>query len=194
MELFGDLFIFGDDMKKLFLLCLVLVACSAFNSKKVTYVPVSYDYKDEVNCLAKNIYFEARDQTTKGQIAVALVTINRVESNRFPNSICEVVYQARRYSNGKIIKHKCQFSWYCDGLYDIPRDRIAWKISNVIARAMLRRPGVHIKHFGKKWDMEDFLNGAKFYHRVDVNPYWNHKMIKVMQIGDHIFWKDYLND
>ena len=41
---------------------------------------------------------------------------------------------------------------------------------------------------------KDFLNGAKFYHRIDVDPYWNSKMIKVMQIGDHIFWKDYVNE
>jgi spore germination cell wall hydrolase CwlJ-like protein len=186
------LFIFGDDMKKLILLCIILVSCSAF--KKVTYVPTSYDYQDEVKCLAQNIYFEARDQTTKGQIAVALVTINRVESRQFPNSICKVIHQASRYSNGKLKKHKCHFSWYCDGKSDVPRDRIAWKVSNTIARAMLRKSNIHIKHFGKKWDMKDFLNGAKYYHRIDVNPYWNSKMIKVMQIGDHVFWKDYLND
>ena len=77
---------------------------------------------------------------------------------------------------------------------DVPRDRIAWKVSRTIAKAMLKRPGVSIKHFGKTWDMKDFLNGAKFYHRIDVNPYWNGKMIKVMQIGDHVFWKDYVNE
>ena len=180
-------------MKKLFLLCLVLVSCSAF-SKRVNYVPTSYDYVDEVKCLAQNIYFEARDQTIKGQIAVALVTINRVESRQFPNSICKVIHQASRYSNGKLKKHKCHFSWYCDGLSDIPRDRIAWKVSKTIARAMLGKPGVHIKHFGQKWNMKDFLNGAKYYHRIDVNPYWNRKMLKVVTIGDHIFWKDYVND
>ena len=192
MALFGDSFIFGDDMKKLFLLCLGLVACSAF--KRVTYEPHPFNYKDEVKCLAQNIYFEARDQTTKGQIAVALVTINRVESSRFPNSICKVVYQANKYKSGKLKRNMCQFSWYCDGKSDVPRDRIAWKVSKTIARAMLRRPGVHIKHFGKTWDMKDFLNGAKYYHRIDVNPYWNNKMIKVMQIDDHIFWKDYVNE
>ena len=95
-------------MKKLILLCIILVSCSAF--KRVTYVPASYDYQDEVKCLAQNIYFEARDQKTKGQIAVALVTINRVESRRFPNTVCKVVYQANRYRNGKIKKHMCQFS------------------------------------------------------------------------------------
>ena len=79
-------------MKKLFLLCFIIVgltfpiSCSAF--KRVLYEPHPFEYQDEVKCLAQNIYFEARDQTTKGQIAVALVTINRVESKRFPNSIC----------------------------------------------------------------------------------------------------------
>ena len=179
-------------MKKLFLLCLVLVACSAF--KRVIYEPHPFNYKDEVKCLAQNIYFEARDQTTKGQIAVALVTINRVESRLFPNSICKVVYQANKYRNGKIKRNMCQFSWYCDGKSDVPRNRIAWKVSKTIARAMLRKTGVHIKHFGKEWDMKDFLNGAKFYHRIDVNPYWNNQMIKVLQIGDHVFWKDYVNE
>ena len=181
-------------MKKLFLLCFILVLCTAFSNKRVTYVPQPFEYQDEVKCLAQNIYFEARDQTTKGQIAVALVTINRVESSRFPNSICKVIYQANKYKSGKLKKHKCQFSWYCDGLSDVPRDRIAWKVSRTIAKAMLRRPGVSIKHFGKKWDMKDFLNGAKYYHRIDVDPYWNSKMIKVLQIGDHVFWKDYVNE
>ena len=179
-------------MKKLFLLCLVLVACSAF--KRVTYEPHPFNYKDEVKCLAQNIYFEARDQTTKGQIAVALVTINRVESRQFPNSICKVIHQASRYSNGKLKKHKCHFSWYCDGLSDRPKDKLAWKISMLIARAMLKKPGVTIKRHGEQWEIEDFLHGSTHYHRVDVNPYWNRKMIKVTTIGDHIFWKDYLNE
>ena len=181
-------------MKKLFLLCLILVACSAFGNKRVTYVPTTYDYNDEVKCLAQNIYFEARDQKTKGQIAVALVTLNRVNSKRFPNSVCKVVYQANRYKNGKLKKYKCQFSWYCDGLSDRPRDRLAWKISLLIARAMLLKPGAHIKHYGEEWQMEDFLHGATHYHRKDVNPYWNKRMIKAMIIGDHIFWKDYVNE
>ena len=60
--------------------------------------------------MAKNIYYEARDQTTKGQIAVALVTINRVKSRRFPNSICKVVKQAN-YKNGKLVKDMCSSRW-----------------------------------------------------------------------------------
>jgi len=180
-------------VKKLFLLCLILVSCSAFG-KGVVYKPLLFEYKNEVKCLALNIYFEARDQPTKGQIAVALVTINRVNSKRFPDTICRVIHQASRHKNGKPKRNKCQFSWYCDGISDIPRERLAWKISLLISQAMLQQPGIQIKHYGETWKIEDFLNGAKHYHRVDVNPYWNRKMLKVVTIGDHIFWKDYVND
>ena len=193
MVLFGVLFISGNNMKKLILLCLVLVACSAFG-KRVVYTPAPNEYGNEVNCLAKNIYFEARDQLIKGQIAVALVTINRVKSKRFPNTICRVVQQASRYKNGKPKRNRCQFSWYCDGLADVPKEKIAWGISLLIARAMLKQPGGYITRFGEPWVIDDFLNGATHYHNLDVNPYWNRKMIKVMTIGHHIFWKDYLNN
>ena len=101
MVLFGVLFISGNKMKKIFFLCLILVSCTGF-SKKAPYEPLLYEYKNEVNCLAKNIYFEARDQPTKGQLAVALVTINRAKSKRFPNTICRVIHQASRFKSGKL--------------------------------------------------------------------------------------------
>ena len=183
----------GDKMKKIFLLCLILVSCTGF-SKKAPYEPLLFEYKNEVKCLAQNIYFEARDQPTKGQIAVALVTINRVNSKRFPDTICRVIRQASRYKNGKPKKNKCQFSWYCDGLADVPKEKIAWGISLLIARAMLKQPGGYITRFGEPWVIDDFLKGATHYHNLDVNPYWNRKMLKVVTIGDHIFWNDYLND
>ena len=145
--------------------------------------------KQETECLSKNIYFEARDQVTKGQIAVALVTINRVKSKRFPNTICKVVKQAS-YKNGKVVRNRCHFSWFCDGKSDRPKDLIAWRVSQTIAKAMLEQPGVHIKNYGKRWQVNDFLNGATHYHRVDVHPYWNRNMLKVAIIGDHIFYID----
>ena len=180
-------------MKKIILLCLVLISCTAF-SKRVGYEPKLFEYKNEVKCLAQNIYFEARDQPTKGQIAVALVTINRTKSRRFPNTICKVIRQASRYSNGKLIKNRCHFSWYCDGLSDRPTDKLAWKISMLIARAMFKKPGATIKKHGDQWDIEDFVHGSTHYHRIDVNPNWNRKMLKVTTIGDHVFWKDYLHE
>ncbi len=133
----------------------------------------------EITCLAQNIYFESRDQKLKGQLGVALVTINRVKSKRFPNTFCKVVKQASK-KNGKLVKHKCHFSWYCDGLSDKPKDEIAWKVSQLLATAM----------YEKRLKVKDFLHGATHYHRKDVDPYWNRKMLKVATIGDHIFYID----
>ena len=166
-------------MKKFFWICFVLISCSAFG-ERITYEPKNYDYQDEVKCLAQNVYFEARDQPTKGQIAVALVTLNRVNSRRFPNNICKVIHQASRYSSGKLKKNKCHFSWYCDGLSDKPKDEIAWKVSQLLATAM----------YEKRLKVKDFLHGATHYHRKDVDPYWNRKMLKYSTIGDHIFYID----
>lgn len=162
---------------KLLLLLLSVFMLSGFSSRQ------------ETNCLALNIYFEARDQVTKGQIAVALVTINRVKSKRFPNTICKVVKQANR-RNGKIIKHKCQFSWFCDGKSDNPKDKIAWWVAVTISKAILKQPGFVIENFGERWIPKDFLHGATHYHRKDVNPYWNRKMLKIATIGDHVFYID----
>ena len=133
----------------------------------------------EITCLAQNIYFESRDQKLKGQLGVALVTINRVKSKRFPNTFCKVVKQASK-KNGKLVKHKCHFSWYCDGLSDKPKDEIAWKVSQLLATAM----------YEKRLKVKDFLHGATHYHRKDVDPYWNRKMLKVATIGDRIFYID----
>ena len=77
----------------------------------------------ELICLAMNIYHEARGQSIAGQMAVALVTINRMNDSRYPNTICEVVMEGptRVSWNDKSkeypIKHRCQFSWFCDGIY-----------------------------------------------------------------------------
>ena len=168
-------------MRKFFLLCGILILCSGFQSfGELFYQPKKPEVGNEINCLAHNIYFEARDQPTKGQIAVALVTLNRVKSRRFPNSICKVIHQGTKRL-GKMVLHKCHFSWYCDGKSDQPKDKMSWEISKLIAKAMVNNP------------MEDFLNGATHYHRVDVNPYWNKRMLRYTTIGDHIFYIDALN-
>ena len=74
----------------------------------------------EISCMADNIYFEARNQGTAGWSAVASVTLNRVKDKRFPNTVCEVVKQGptreswKKDGNYYPLKHRCQFSWYCD--------------------------------------------------------------------------------
>ena len=157
-----------------------MISCSAFG-ERITYEPKNYDYQDEVKCLAQNVYFEARDQPTKGQIAVALVTLNRVNSRRFPNNICKVIHQASRYSSGKLKKNKCHFSWYCDGKKDVvhKKDKRLYKKIKDFS-SMILIPGVNLL---------DITDGATHYHADYVSPAWKKSKTKTTEIGDHIFYR-----
>ena len=92
---------------------------------------------NDVHCLAEYIYHEARGESTAGKMAVALVTLNRVKDKRFPDTICSVVKQTKFYPSGRIDLHSCQFSWYCDGKSDKPRDKKCWDDALLIAEVML---------------------------------------------------------
>jgi len=152
-------------MKYWVILFLLLLAC--FKAKA-----------DEVECLALNIYHEARNQPTAGKLAVAQVTLNRVKHDRFPNTICGVVYQGY-YLNNNPIKHKCQFSWWCDGKSDKPKEIQSWNYALMLARHM---------HEGI-FDNIDVVKDATHYHAVYVKPYWTKEKKKVKVIADHIFYK-----
>lgn len=132
--------------------------------------------KDSLDCLAKNIYFEARGEDIIGQYGVGLVTLNRVADKKFPNNICDVVYQAVKVNN-KVVKHKCQFSWYCDGISDIPTNSEAWYQAINIAETLL--------HF----NVEDFTKGSKFYHAIYVTPKWSKNKKVLARIGRHVFYE-----
>lgn len=135
----------------------------------------------EVTCLAMNIYFEAGNQPIVGKVAVAHVTLNRVNSARFPNTICEVVKQAKTAvnSNGKeyILRNKCQFSWYCDGKPDNPHDSRTWEQSLELANEFINTTQL------------DITDGALWYHADYVDPYWASHLNHVTQIETHIFYK-----
>jgi len=133
---------------------------------------------DEVECLALNIYHEARNQPTAGKLAVAQVTLNRVKHDRFPNTICGVVYQGYYFNNAPI-KNKCQFSWWCDGKSDKPKEIQSWNYALMLARHM---------HEGI-FDNIDVVKDATHYHAVYVKPYWTKEKKKVKVIADHIFYK-----
>ena len=133
----------------------------------------------EYHCLASNIYWEARNQHLLGKIAVAQVTMNRVEGSRYPNTICDVVTQTRYYPSGRIDLHSCQFSWYCDGLNDEPVE--TWGFSyeesfNLAVMFLQERP-------------EDFTEGSTHYHNTKVKPFWIASLEQVVQIDEHIFYK-----
>tara|TARA_R100001369_G_scaffold91126_3_gene131644 strand:- start:424 stop:834 length:411 start_codon:yes stop_codon:yes gene_type:complete len=129
-------------------------------------------------CLALNIYHEARGESIEGQIAVSQVVMERVKSPKYPNTICEVVTQGPTYSysTNHPIKHRCQFSWYCDGLSDKPKNKIAYLNSLDVAEKTLH-------------GLKDMVKGSIYYHSIKVKPWWAKYKIKVVQIDDHLFYK-----
>ena len=99
----------------------------------------------ELDCLALNIYWEARSESRLGQMAVAAVTLNRVAAPAFPDTVCEVVFQGEERG-----RHLCQFSWRCDGRSDEPRNPIAWEAARRLARLALSN-GVAVTSGGALW-------------------------------------------
>ncbi len=111
--------------------------------------------RKELRCLAVGVYFEARGEPTRGQIAVAQVIMNRVREGFYPNTICKVVFQGSHRKTG------CQFSFTCDGLSDRPRNKWSWRKSMRVAKKVIN---------GKVW-LKDIGN-ASHYHATYVNPIW----------------------
>jgi len=138
---------------------------------------------DELICLANNIYHEARNQSVAGQLAVALVTRNRVLDNRYPNTYCEVVHQGpTRLSwkgNGKSfpIKNRCQFSWYCDGKADTINNKKVYDKAKKIANYV-----ISVNSF-------DITEGSTHYHAHYITPEWAKTKTKIAKIEDHIFYR-----
>lgn len=158
------------------ILSLMILVCS-FQSEANNIIDT------ELECLAKNIYFEARGEKVEGRIAVGYVTLNRVTSKQFPNTICGVVKQARYSSwwkethNREVpIRNKCQFSWYCDGLADEITDEESWIKAVALAKSIILGQFV------------DVTSGATHYHSKGVDPWWNEHYNEVAIIGNHIFF------
>ena len=150
-------------MKKILLVILILGCTNSYGS--------------ETGCLAENVYFEARSQGFAGWVAVAQVTLNRVEDKRFPNTICEVVKQGLTYESGHPIKNKCQFSWYCDGKSDKVKNLKVYSEINELVNYVLDQ---------KLFDITD---GATHYHADYVRPSWAKTKTKTIEIEDHIFYR-----
>lgn len=128
----------------------------------------------QLECLTRNIYWEAASEPFEGKVAVAQVTMNRVESGRFGTGVCGVVYQ-KNVVYEKVI---CQFSWFCEGTHQIkPVHKPLWKESEEVAKKVL---------------LEGFrlpsLKRALYYHADYVSPGWN--LPRIEKIGRHIFYGD----
>ena len=139
----------------------------------------------EVTCMAKNIFFEAAIESTAGKLAVAHVTLNRVDSKHFPSTVCEVVYEGPHYTaaNGEMypVRDRCQFSWYCDGNGDDPREGSRlWEDSQELAKYVLLR----------QEELPDITDGALHYHANYINsPKWAKKKKITTKIDTHIFYR-----
>tara|TARA_B100000963_G_scaffold357961_1_gene381391 strand:+ start:552 stop:1082 length:531 start_codon:yes stop_codon:yes gene_type:complete len=156
----------------------VIFILSLFLSREVQ----AFDENGDRFCLAQNIYFEAGNQPFIGRFAVANVTLNRVNDLQFPNTVCEVVYQSAAYKKswtGEIIPKRgmCQFSWYCDGKSDEPKDSVTWIESIRIADMALQSSNF------------DVTEGALWYHADYIHPYWADHLEYVVTIENHIFYK-----
>jgi spore germination cell wall hydrolase CwlJ-like protein len=126
----------------------------------------------ELWCLATAIYFEARGESYRGQVAVAQVVLNRVKDHRYPETICGVVFQNQNRRNS------CQFSFACDGIPETITDRTSWLQAQDIAKRFTA---------GELYLTE--VADATHYHATYVRPAWAPRMVKVSQIGQHIFYK-----
>jgi hypothetical protein len=123
-------------------------------------------------CLANAVYFEARGEPVRGQIAVAQVVLNRVFSPFYPNDVCGVVYQNAERHNA------CQFTFACDGIPDVVTEPDAWARAKHIARDMLD---------GKLWMPE--VAKSTHYHAYWVHPDWVAEMKKIYRLGVHTFYR-----
>jgi spore germination cell wall hydrolase CwlJ-like protein len=123
-------------------------------------------------CLAEAVYFEARGEAVRGQIAVAQVVMNRVFSGFYPNTVCGVVYQnAHRHL-------ACQFTFACDDVADVVREPDMWERARKIAKATLD---------GQLWLPE--VAKSTHYHAYWVRPSWVHEMKKMYKYGVHTFYR-----
>ena len=135
-------------------------------------------------CLALNTYHEAKNQSLVGQIATAQVVMNRVEDDRFPSTVCEVVKQGPTRPSWEDpkkeypIKHRCQFSWYCDGKPDTPKNEKAWRKAQDVAFLVLYN----------KIQL-DVTEGATHYHATYVRPAWAKTKKRTTRIEKHIFYR-----
>jgi len=152
-----------------------------FNPKKA---PAKIDYSrsfvdglpkakgdEEWACLAEALYFEARGESVKGQFAVAEVILNRVDSARFPDTVCGVINQ------GTGRKYQCQFTYTCDGHKEVVREPEAFDRVAKVAQLMIN---------GAPRALTD---NATYYHTKAVRPSWSRKFARTTTIGVHHFYR-----
>ena len=169
-------------MKKYIASLLAMVIVSPiFGANKIEF---DYVLSKEEHCMALNIYHEARSDNLAGKFAVADVVLNRVNDIRYPNNVCDVIYQGEHRPSWKDpsvqvpVRNRCQFSWYCDGKSDDPLDSDAWNESVLISAQLLNDN----RYRG-------LTEGATHYHANWILPYWAPTLQAVGTIGSHVFYR-----
>jgi spore germination cell wall hydrolase CwlJ-like protein len=159
---------------------------------------------DELKCMAENIYFEGRAEPLMGKVAIGHVVMNRVASDRHPNTICEVVHEGPHRESWKTrgkdvadedrkffpIRNKCDFSWYCDGEKDI-----IWVSymdgTPIEANATAWRDSIHMALLVMHGEIKDNTKGADHYYNYHISsPYWVGSMTHTVYHGNHRFMKE----
>lgn len=167
-------------MKHIIMTAILLLATSVANAQEL----YSKEERPQAYCLAQNIYYEARGSNLADQVAVADVVLNRVKDTRYPNTVCEVVYQGRQKPSWKdpnkmvMVRHQCQFSWYCDGKKDEPTQGDAWVNAQQLAYLIM---------FLDQY--RGITQGATHYHANYVQPAWAKDFQLIGSIGEHIFYR-----
>lgn len=159
----------GEVMKKFILITLFAMFPVVSHQEPLSEVQeVSFELSQQIQCMAKNIYYEAAKESFEGKLAVAQVTMNRVNNPSYPKTVCEVVHQK--------INNTYQFSWVGEKKTS-ELNRYAWEESVIVARKALTEYKIHDIIYKTK---------SMFYHNTTVNPGW--KLKRVTQIGNHIFY------
>jgi len=126
--------------------------------------------EEEQQCLALSIYWEARGEGRIGMFAVGWVVLNRIYDSQFPSTPCDVVREGGE-------RPPCQFSWWCDGRGDRPRERDSWIRAMLVAADLLTTPP------------PDPTGGALFYHSTDIRAPWGRNRARTARIGAHVFYR-----
>jgi N-acetylmuramoyl-L-alanine amidase len=126
--------------------------------------------KTDIECLARNDYYEARGEPIEARIGIANVVLNRVRHRRYPNSICGVIHEIRDGA--------CQFSWYCSHRFSHQTDVKAWRMSLTIAKMVL----------DKDRRIYDPTHGALYYVEKAANVAWTKGFKDYVTLGNHRFY------
>lgn len=170
------------NASSVFISSMTLISTKSLPFSKPDYIEKALFYEQEKNCMALGLYHEARGEPIIGQYAVGATVLNRVRSSAYPNSVCGVIFQNQH------LRNRCQFSFACDGISDIPKNESSFLKMHRLARVLLTN-GIsrEAKFIGHTFQAS--VNDMTHYHRYDVYPRWSKKLEKLSKLGAHVFFK-----